>query len=139
MDPELAEITSFFDSAEKFEEDQIEVSPSSNWSVSHVDAKKKICSYFNICFVSFYEFLFIRIKFKFPLNVFEKELLKRSNISVSQLHSSAQAFAKEFQYLYEFPEKVLCLDIFFKISSVSHTSKYPLFWKGMLTLFQTKN
>lgn len=71
----------FFDNSKKVDEAQIKLCSSSYWSVSHVDIDIKVYSYFDICFVPFYECLFTRLKSRFLFSKFEEELLKRMNIS----------------------------------------------------------
>lgn len=51
VDVELVGMISYFYSDDRVEEAHVEMGPSSEWLVSHVDIGKRICNFFNGCFI----------------------------------------------------------------------------------------
>lgn len=72
----------------------IEVRPSCDWAVSHIDKGKRIFSRYDGCGISLYECLFTRMRFILPIIAFKEGLLSHLAISLSQLQLFAWTFAK---------------------------------------------
>lgn len=73
----------FFDNTEKMEEAHIQGDPSFAWPVSQVDVGKRICDYFDKCFIPFYQCPFTHFKFRFPFSGDKMGLFGCMNIAPS--------------------------------------------------------
>lgn len=72
VDSELVGAVSVYNCVKKVAEIHIEVGPSFNWVVSHIDEGKIICSRYDGCIIPFYTFFFTRLRFRLSFHVYER-------------------------------------------------------------------
>lgn len=78
MDHELLGTIFFFGNSYCMENVRVDLSLSSDWSVSHIDFGRRICSSFDGCSIPFYEGIFSRLNFWLPFNEFEEGILRHT-------------------------------------------------------------